>query len=300
MGTYNRAGLIARAVRSVLSQTRGDFEFLIVDDASADGTWDYLQTLPDGRVRCFRHAENLGLAAARNTALEHARGRFVSFIDDDDEWLPRKLEKQLPKMEAAPGAVGLNYCWMDYFDARGRLVHEVHPRWEGEVFDKVIDRQRLGGSPTWLARRSAAEEAGRFDASLRRGVDGDFLRRLCLRYRVECLPEVLVKVHTGHGHRRLSEDDPGGIRAHIYSQELKLVKFRKQLERLPKQRSAIHSDLAASCRLLGDWPAARRHAATAAAGRPLSLRAYRMLFLVWVRRGVKRAPGREGPEAAEG
>lgn len=92
IATYNRAVFLPKAIEAVLNQTYSKFELLIVDDCSTDHTQNICQTIKDPRVRIFKHDINKGLAAARNTALFNARGRYFTFIDDDDRWLPNTLE----------------------------------------------------------------------------------------------------------------------------------------------------------------------------------------------------------------
>jgi len=103
MPCYNAAKTVIRAVESVFQQTFRNFELLIVDDASSDGTVSLLQKLleekPDNRVTLIRLAENVGPSGARNAALEAARGRFVSFLDADDEYLPEFLAVLHEKMD---------------------------------------------------------------------------------------------------------------------------------------------------------------------------------------------------------
>src|SRR5512137_58568 len=92
--TYNRATLLGCSISSVLGQTYGDFELIIVDDASTDNTAEVVSSFSDERVKYIRRERNGGVHAARNTGVRAAIGRFVGFNDDDDEWLPDKLQRQ--------------------------------------------------------------------------------------------------------------------------------------------------------------------------------------------------------------
>src|SRR5262245_28149594 len=91
----NRAAVVRRAIASVLAQTFQDFEIVVVDDGSTDGTAESVDTLSDRRIRVIRHEQTLGGGAARNTGIRASRAPFVAFLDSDDEWVPTKLEKQL-------------------------------------------------------------------------------------------------------------------------------------------------------------------------------------------------------------
>lgn len=103
---YKAEKVVAETIRSVQAQSYRDWEMLVVDDGSPDGTADVVAELArsDARVRLIRQA-NAGPAMARQKALDHARGRYVAFLDSDDLWLPGKLERQLAFMDAHRAAL---------------------------------------------------------------------------------------------------------------------------------------------------------------------------------------------------
>ncbi len=105
MPVFNRAGIVAPAIRSVLSQTLKETELLIVDDASSDDLGGALAPFRyDPRLHLLRHERNRGVSAARNTGMDAARGRFVAFLDSDDLWHPAKLERQVAAIAGADEA----------------------------------------------------------------------------------------------------------------------------------------------------------------------------------------------------
>lgn len=101
MPAYKWTGYIEKSIQSVINQTFKDWELLIVDDCSPDGTLERIKelTLYEPRIKVFGLIENSGAAVARNTAIEAAKGRYIAFLDSDDVWLPQKLEKQLLFMQ---------------------------------------------------------------------------------------------------------------------------------------------------------------------------------------------------------
>ncbi len=103
MPTHNRADFVGRAIDSILNQTYNDFEFIIVDDGSTDSTSEILQkyAAKDKRIILLRQ-NNLGTAAARNTGVDKATGKYIAFMDDDDISLPNRLEKQVSFLEKYP------------------------------------------------------------------------------------------------------------------------------------------------------------------------------------------------------
>ena len=242
--THNRPNLVSRAIKSVLAQTYQALEVIVVDDGSDLSAENIVRGIADPRIKFIRHELSRGASAARNTGITNAVSSLIAFLDDDDEWLPTKLEKQVALIEKLPPEVGLVYCWMDYFDSDGQLVREHHPKYRGYVFPLVLDRQRIGGCPTLLVRQSVIDEVGGFDESLPRGNDGDFIRRVCVKYEVDCVPEVLVKVHVAHGYEQITRDDKQGTRNAIKGHLIKLEKFEDELLKYPKQTANIFSSLA--------------------------------------------------------
>ena len=118
---FNAEETIARAIRSAQKQNYPNFEIVIVDDASTDNSIKIIEGMQkeDGRIFLHRHGENLGVAAARNTIVEHAKGEYVAFFDDDDESLPGRLSKQYERLsrfqQAHPEAPVLCYCHRHVF-----------------------------------------------------------------------------------------------------------------------------------------------------------------------------------------
>jgi glycosyltransferase involved in cell wall biosynthesis len=103
ISTHNRSALLAHALRSALVQRTVDFEVLVINNGSTDGTADLLETFNDSRLRVLRNERSLGATGGRNTGLEVATGTFVAILDDDDIWAPDKLHTQLDALEATGG-----------------------------------------------------------------------------------------------------------------------------------------------------------------------------------------------------
>ena len=101
MPTYNRATMVATALKSVRAQTFQDWECIVIDDGSTDGTRGAVLQIKDSRIRYIRHEENTGVIARRNEAIREARGAYIAILDSDDTWIdPQKLEKQVAFMDA--------------------------------------------------------------------------------------------------------------------------------------------------------------------------------------------------------
>src|SRR5665213_1350208 len=123
--TRDRVQILRAAVASVLRQSATNFELIVVDDASTDGTSSYLAELAtmDKRVRVVRNAAPKGGAGARNEGISHARGEWIAFLDDDDEWLPNKIRRQLETLAANVAAVACSCSYVRRFSSgRSKVV----------------------------------------------------------------------------------------------------------------------------------------------------------------------------------
>ena len=100
MSTYNRLQMLPEAVESVLTQSFGDFEFIIIDDNSTDGTFDYLHSLRDDRIKLFKNHENKGCTFNYHIAQNIAKGKYIAHIDDDDISFPYRFERQISFLES--------------------------------------------------------------------------------------------------------------------------------------------------------------------------------------------------------
>ncbi len=185
--THNRSRLLPRAVESVLAQTFKDFELIVVDDASTDATPEVL-TRYEGLCRTIRVETSKGANHARNVGLSHARGELVAYLDDDDRWLPRKLELQASVFERSPGAA-LVGSWF-------RMDGEVREVPEDVGYAALLKDNVLGGFSMCMFPRGLAGEVGGMDETLRNAQDWDLWLKLARRGRTFCVPECLVEYST--------------------------------------------------------------------------------------------------------
>ncbi len=174
--TYNRAELLPRAIDSVLSQGRPADEVIIVNDGSDDTTWDYLTTLP-GEITVL-HQINQGISAARNAAIEKASGEWLAFLDDDDEWLPHKLETQLRLVNAHPQ---YQLCHGEELWIRNnRRVNPMkkHRKQGGWIYPNCLPMCVISPS-TAMLHRDIPTTIGMFDTRLPACEDYDLWLRIC-------------------------------------------------------------------------------------------------------------------------
>ena len=173
---YNGADTLAAAIDSALAQSYRDFEVLVVDDGSTDGTAEVLAGY-EGRVVAVEEG-NSGVAAAGYGAIRAARGEFLAFLDADDTWMPEKLERQMPRF--ADPAVGLVYS--DYVtryadgSERASFLVTAPLACEGDVLESYVQSRFLLPSMV-IVRRECVEELGGFDESFRTSEDVELFGR---------------------------------------------------------------------------------------------------------------------------
>lgn len=187
----NGEATIGEAVASVLGQTWGDLELIVVDDGSTDGTRDVLAAISDVRLRMLS-APGVGPAASRNRGIAHAAANTVAFIDADDVWLPRKLETQLAALDRS-AAAAVAYCWTDYLDEAGRYVGpDGRPVFDRDVYEHLLTHNFIDSGSNIVVRKRALLDVGCFDESLPVVEDWDLYIRLAARHAFVCIPAVLV------------------------------------------------------------------------------------------------------------
>lgn len=251
---YNRETLVARAIDSVLAQTFTDFELIIVDDASKDGTRAVLETYRDHpKVRLILSDVNRGGSGARNLGIEAARGALIAFQDSDDVWLPHKLAAQVAALDATPQA-GLCYCAsLFYGEGRSYYIPEpVFERFEGDMSAEIL-RRNTTSTQVLLVRRDVLERSGPFDASLKRFQDWDLMIRIAQVTEFVFLPEPMAIIFA----------TPGNISSFVANDAISraaiLTKYEHLFIKNPAHAARNHYITARVWQKLGEQAKARPH-----------------------------------------
>jgi glycosyltransferase involved in cell wall biosynthesis len=190
--TYKRQAVLGRAIESVLAQTVPNWELLVVDDEPSDETDRIVGSFGDSRVYYLAHDKNRGLCAARNTGIRASRGEYVAFLDDDDVFLPRKLELQAAALDRLPTEVGVVSCFEQVTSRGGALVDRAIPL-EGDVH-RLLARDDVVRMQLLLVRRVCFDRVGLFDERLQMHDDFDMTLRLSRSFRFATVPEQLVGI----------------------------------------------------------------------------------------------------------
>lgn len=220
MLSYNHGKYISEAIESVLSQTYGDFEFLIIENGSTDGSKKLIEKYSsiDRRIVPIFNDENLGIAGSRNKALNQAKGKFMAFIDSDDIWVPNKLEKQMKILETNEDLVVSGEA--EVIDASNNLFGITYSdlsrtngaQKSGRVLHDLLKRGNFVPTSSLILKTERAREIG-FNENLRYMDDYRFLIQLAKKLKFYWIQEPIVKYRL-HGsnaqnERRVHWDNDG-------------------------------------------------------------------------------------------
>lgn len=188
--TFNRADYLPYAVESVLSQSVPDFELIVIDDGSTDGTAELMERyLADSRIRYLKQ-ENQGQSVARNRGIAEARGQFICFLDSDNAWVSTKLETSLKAFEEHPEA---DIVYGDFITIDGE-GHELGvnrmARYSGRITPQLL-RDNFVSMNTTMTRKRCFDEMGGFDSADRLAEDYGLWLRFSTRYQFLYVPAVL-------------------------------------------------------------------------------------------------------------
>jgi len=241
--TYNRAKFLEEAINSVLNQTYKDFEIIVVDDGSTDNTKEIIRKF--GEI-IYIYQKNKGVSSARNKGIKMSRGEYIAFLDSDDLWLKRKLEKQMKIFEKYPEnkICHTNEIWIR--DGKRINQGKRHQKYGGYIFDKVLPLCIISPSSV-VIKREVFEKVGLFDERLKVCEDYDMWLRICAHYKVYFLDEPLIIKRGGHKDQ-LSKKYWGLDRFRIYA----LRKILKDKILTEDQRSLVKKEIVKKAKIVAN------------------------------------------------
>ncbi len=253
--TYNRAHLIGRAIQSVLNQTYKNMEIIIADDGSTDNTEEIVKSFQDKRIKYIKYPENKGGCAARNIGIRSSRGKYISFLDSDDEWLPEKLEKQLEVFEKSQDEkLGFVNCGTIFIDAENKKeITRILSREKDYIFKDMLENNyETGGGSSNLIKREIFDKCGFFDENLylKKGGQQDYEMwlRIAKENKFDYAPRYLVRRYF-HSKSITSMSE---LRAKTEAFKYVICKYKKDYEKYPKAYSGYFRGLGAQYCLAGD------------------------------------------------
>ncbi|MBI5646224.1 MAG: glycosyltransferase family 2 protein [Ignavibacteriae bacterium] len=212
MPAYNAGSFILTAVRSILAQSLGDLELLILDDGSDDGTERIVAGIPDQRIRYHRHEAHRGLAAIRNEGMSIARGSYIAMMDADDISHPHRLEMQAALLDAHPGT-GACGVWLRTIDGRRHTFrYAAH---HDDIRCEMLFDSHMPHGASMLRADVARAHAPLYSDVFRSAEDYDMWTRLAPHTRFEILPRVLYEYrqHEGQTSARLADSTAQATRS---------------------------------------------------------------------------------------
>ncbi len=217
IATYNYGQYLSHALDSILAQEglgqQFDIEIIVVDDASTDTTPEVVQRYP--QVRYLRLQHRQGVSAARNAGIHSSTGKYISFLDADDTWLPQKLRLQLPPLLKDPEVAVVYSQGIRRGPGEERLFPDDSQAPSGHVFEALLVNPFAVHGGCLLIRREAFEKAGYFDESLATTEDFDLSLRLAFHFQFEFQPgPVMIYNISPHGLWLTSVANGGASRDH--------------------------------------------------------------------------------------
>ena len=201
--TFRRPDTLDRAINSVLGQSYPNVEVIVVDDNNPDTdgrrkTEEKMSAFADNpRVKYIKHEKNKNGSAARNTGAKASKGKYVAFLDDDDEFLPNKIESQVKRLESLPEDWGC--CYSKYYtQIKGKLEKESPESTEGYIYmEALMHKVSFAAGSNLMVRKSVFDEVGGFDESFQRSQDHELLTKIARKYKVAYVsePGLIVHVH---------------------------------------------------------------------------------------------------------
>jgi glycosyltransferase involved in cell wall biosynthesis len=241
--TYNRLPMLKEAVDSVLAQNFEDFELIVVDDGSTDGTADEIVKY-GGRVKLLQHKENRGVSASRNTGITHAKGKYIAFLDSDDLWVKGKLKIQTTFLDENPH---YPLCYTDEIWIRkGKRVNPMlkHAKYSGWIFEKCLPLCTISPSSAMM-RKTLFSRVGLFDEALPVCEDYDLWLRISARFPIFFIDKKLIVKRGGHADQ-LSNRSWGNDRYRVMA----LEKLLSEPYVRPEERELILREMEKKCQIL--------------------------------------------------
>lgn len=182
--TYNGAKYIKQSIDSCLKQTYSNLELIIVDDGSSNEISQIIKSYSDPRIKYFKHKRNLGLAQALNTGFAHAKGEYLTWISDDNFYLPEAVECMVKELEANPK---VDFIYANYYviNEKGKLLRSARV---GLI--KNLDRHNCIG-PCFLYRRKIYEKIGEYNPEFYLAEDYNYWLRVREKFQMQRLGEYL-------------------------------------------------------------------------------------------------------------
>jgi len=273
---YNRADFLPRSMGSVLNQTFRDLELVVVDDGSTDNTKAVVKEIArkDERVKYIWQPNFGGPAGPRNTGIKNARGKYVAFLDSDDEWMNTKVEEQVKVFENSSSDTGFVAC--NYLLKRGNSVvrYKLPIFANKRLFEKLLEHDFIGTATIVMIKKDILEEVGGFDENLECGEDTDLWLRIAEKYKFALATDFLAMYHSHSSNTLLRFQGMELAR----STESILKKHRASCEKYPKAYGVRLRQVAANYCAAGQLTEGRKYYIQSIRFDPMNLKGWLSLL----------------------
>jgi len=230
--TYNRPEYLLRAINSIINQTYKKIEIIIIDDSNdqikIEDNKRLINKLNNQKIKYIKTDSPSGGSGARNLGIENANGEYIAFIDDDDEWLPTKLERQLEQFSKSElDNLGLVYCNYIIIDVtkNPNPKNKIRETKRGDIFKDLLNRMCVGVTSTYLIKKEVFNKIGNFDTNLKSAQDYDLPLRISEHYNIDLVDEYLVNKYEDD--KRISTNFKNKLRGINYFQKKHREKYKK-------------------------------------------------------------------------
>ena len=236
MSVYNDENLLQKSIKSILKQEYNDFEFLIVNDGSSDGTEKIIKSFGKDKIVLMKNEKNIGLTSSLNKAIKKSKGKYIARIDADDYSSSDRLYKQARYLDKRT-EVGVVGSYFHFVDVHENIIRKVTPPIRHK---KICDRFVKSGCPirhsSVMVRKSVLDDVGMYNEEFTQGQDNELWTRVAKKYKVANIPEFLCFA-------RKRKDSITAKRPRIYNQYLHFVNRELARRRLNYSKKHLFANV---------------------------------------------------------
>ncbi len=233
--TYNRPKFISLAIQSVLKQSYQNFEILVVDNGIEKPAKSLVESFNDIRIKYLPQVENTGCSGGKNKGIKNSKCEYIAFLDDDDVWLPKKLELQMKALENSSEDVG--FCFTAITEIRdSREIHSQVPDGIDNYFEFALRKFNGFLSSTLVIKKEVFDEVGLLSEEFPSHTDIDLIIRITKKYKGIAINKPLIKMYLKSDHKQMGNNF--GNKDSKYSRRIKgrhmlLEKYKEDFEVRP-------------------------------------------------------------------
>lgn len=235
--THNRIDVLPRAIKSVLNQTYENIELIVVSDGQFESTDRLMEEFTSNPIiRYISYNPAKGGNHARNQGILNANGEYIAFLDDDDEWLPEKIEKQM-EIILGNDDIGLVYAGKNIIYVNQDINYKSIPAKPKVSSESILISNFIGSTSCVLVRKNALLQCGMFDENLKAFQDFDLWIRICQKYKVDVVSMPLINYYNYTNSNQISD------KTNLYEQSIRFInnKYKELYDKLSDSQRRQHT-----------------------------------------------------------